>query len=145
MQDIKTLKLGYFLFVIALIALFITTILADDSVSTGATLGAVGLVFFGFSYLRSERHRNNYPLDNLIKRDGDTMVLQQITGLDSEPLRIGVDDIYALNFSYHYLGVIISGNGRGYDLSYPYKEEELKAHLRTVIGEDAFGKIKINV
>ena len=145
MQNIKTLKLGYFLFVVVLVALSITTILADDGVATGATIGAVGLAFFGFSYLRSERHRNNYPLDRLIKREGDTVVLQQISGLDSEPLRIGVDDIYALNFSYHYLGVIISGNGRGYDLSYPYKEEELKAHLRTVIGEDAFGKIKINV
>ncbi len=145
MKNLKTLKLGYFAFAMVMVALFITNILADGAVSTGAAIGSVGLLFIGFSYIRSERHRNNYPLENLINRDGDTVVFQQITGLESTPLRIGIDDIYALNFSYHYLGVILGGNGRGYDLSYPYKEEELKAHLRTVIGEDAFDQININV
>ena len=145
MKNLKTLKLGYFAFVIVMVALFITNILADNAVSTGAAIGSAGLVFLGFSYLRSERHRHNYPLDNLINREGDKVVFQQMTGLESTPLRIGVDDIYALNFSYHYLGVILSGNGRGYDLSYPYNEEELKAHLRTIIGEGAFDQIKINV
>ncbi|OFC69695.1 hypothetical protein [Alteromonas confluentis] len=144
MKNLKTLKLGYFAFVIVMVALFITTLLADNGVSTGAALGSAGLVFLGFSYLRSERHRSKFPLDTLIEREGEVVVFNQIYKLKEEPLKIGVRDIHALNFAHHYLGVILNNNGRGYDLSFPYKEAELKAHLRAIIGEETFDKIRIN-
>ena len=57
-----------------LLALFILNITAEGEVKLAATLGSVGLCIGFFSYLRSRRFGNRYPIEKLIEKDGDFVV-----------------------------------------------------------------------
>lgn len=129
-----------------LLALFIFNINADGELKLASTIGSVGLCVGFFSYLRSRRFGDRYPIEKLIEKDGDVVVFQFLHGLDRHPLRVNANTIYALNFSHHYLGVILEkGNGRGFDFHYPHKEAAIKARLQEVLGDDGFNNIKVNV
>jgi len=129
-----------------LLALFILNITTEGEVKLAATLGSVGLCVGFFSYLRSKRFGNKYPIENLIEKDGDLVVFHFLQGLARQPLRVNANTIYALNFSHHYLGVILeSGNGKGFDFHYPHKEAVIKARLQEVLGDDGFNNVKKNV
>ena len=62
----KALFLGVPVF---LLALFILNITAEGEVKLAATLGSVGLCIGFFSYLRSRRFGNRYPIEKLIEKD----------------------------------------------------------------------------
>ena len=129
-----------------LLALFILNITAEGEVKLAATLGSVGLCIGFFSYLRSRRLGNKYPIKKLIEKDGDFVVFHFLQGLERQPLRVNSNTIYALNFSHHYLGVILeSGNGKGFDFYYLHKEAAIKERLQEVLGEGKFNSVKKNV
>ncbi|WP_334060190.1 hypothetical protein [Alteromonas sp. S005] len=129
-----------------LLALFIFNINADGELKLASTIGSVGLCIGFFSYLRSRRFGIKYPIEKLIEKDGDFAVFHFLHGFDRQPLRVNANTIYALNFSHHYLGVILeSGNGKGFDFHYPHKEAVIKARLLEVLGEDGFNNVKVNV
>ena len=72
------------------------------------------------------------------------MVFHFLQGLDRQPLRVNAKTIYALNFSHHYLGVILE-SGNGFDFHYPHKEAVRKARLQEVLGDDGLNNVKKNV
>ena len=73
------------------------------------------------------------------------LVFHYLHGVQKKPLQVNIDAIYALNFSHHYLGVILDNNGQGFDFQYPHKTSVVKARLHELLGEDTFAKIQSNV
>jgi hypothetical protein len=125
--------------------LFIANIYGSDGQSSAvsALIIVIGIVFFGYS--RSAYHIRKHPIDTLIHNDGEYIVFHQMYKLHEESIKLKCDSIYAFNFSYHYLGVIVGNNGKGFDFQYPHKSEVIKARLREVMGEERFNQAKINV
>jgi len=128
-----------------LLALFILNISVDGDLRVAATIGSVGVCLSYFSYLRSRRFSKKYTIETLIEKDGDFLVFHYLPGHACQPLKVSVNTIYALNFSHHYLGVILNINGKGFDFHYPHKEAVIKARLKEILGDDKFSNIKVNV
>lgn len=144
MHSKKRIRVAHLALIATLIVLFIINMLTDAWVSGTAAFCSVALVLGGYLYLRSEHHSKGYPIESLIEKQGDTVVFHQLYGLDKPPLKVAKEDIYALNFDDHYLGVILNNNGRGFDFSYPHKAAMMQAHLKTLLGEEFYTQIKIN-
>ncbi|WP_232368987.1 hypothetical protein [Alteromonas sp. BL110] len=128
-----------------LLALFILNINADGEVKLAAILGSVGLCVSYYSFLRSGCVSRRYPIEDLIERDGESLIFHYFHRHERQPLKVNADTIYALNFSHRYLGVILDRNGRGFDFHYPHKEAVIKARLQEVLGEYKFNNVKKNV
>ncbi len=125
--------------------LFIANIYRSDGQSSAvsALIIVIGIVFFGYS--RSAYHIRKHPIETLIHNDGDYIVFHQMYKLHEESIKLKCDGIYAFNFGYHYLGVIVGNNGKGFDFQYPHNSDVIKARLREVLGEERFNQAKINV
>lgn len=128
-----------------LLILFCANMATSDELSTATAIASVGTLFGFVSYLRSREFSKKYPIDALIEKDGDTLVFHYLHGVQKKPLQVNIDAIYALNFSHHYLGVIVDNNGQGFDFQYPHKTSVVKARLHELLGEDTFAKIQSNV
>ena len=124
--------------------LFIANIYRSDGQSSAvsALIIVIGIAFFGYS--RSTYYIRKHPIETLIHDDGEYIVFHQMYKLHEESIKLKCDSIYAFNFGYHYLGVIVGNNGKGFDFQYPHKSEVIKARLREVLGEERFNQAKIN-
>lgn len=138
----KALLLGVPAF---LLALFILNITAEGEMKLAATLGSVGLCVSYYSFLRSGGVSRRYPIEDLIEKDGESLVFHYFHRHERHPLKVNVNTIYALNFSHRYLGVILDNNGKGFDFHYPHTEAVIKARLQVVLGDDGFNNVKKNV
>jgi len=128
-----------------MLLLFVANLYGSDGQSSGlsALIIVIGFVFYGYS--RSAYHIKRHPIEALIHKDGEYIVFHQMYKLHEESIKLKCDSIYAFNFGYHYLGVIVGNNGKGFDFQYPHKADAIKARLREVLGVERFNEAKINV
>jgi len=137
-------RLPLLIFPVLLLLLFVINLTADSRLSTVTAIASVAVLIGFIAYVRSERYSRRFPIERLITKEDKLIVFDQLYGSKQPPLKLPVEGIYALNFSYHYLGVIVDKNGKGYDFYYPHKASVIEERLKRVIGNDIFDKIKIN-